>query len=122
MAPGAGAARALALYRRLLREARQVRRRGGGRGGGAARCRCPARRARPPRPAKPARPPQMPTLNRQRFVRQRAREGFEQGRGAVGEDLEQLLLLAETQLENAAVQRRVLADLHRSGNLKGPKH
>jgi hypothetical protein len=64
----------------------------------------------------------MPTLNRQRFVRQRAREGFEQGRGAVGEDLEQLLLLAETQLENAAVQRRVLADLHRSGNLKGPKH
>lgn len=64
---------------------------------------------------------QMPTTNRQRFVRQRARQGFEAGRDALGDDLEQLMRLGETQLENAAVQRRVLCELHRQGNLKGPK-
>jgi hypothetical protein len=76
-------------------------------------------------PAPPPDPPfnraQMPTPNRQRLVRERAREGFEAGRAAAGEELEQLLLLAETQLESAAVQRRLLCELQRQGNLKGPK-
>jgi len=63
----------------------------------------------------------MPTSNRQRFVRQRAREGFQKGRTATGSELEELLQLAELQLENASVQRQVLCELHRQGNLKGPK-
>jgi hypothetical protein len=63
----------------------------------------------------------MPTANRRRFVQQRAREGFDKGRDAAGNELESLLLLAEVQLDSAAVQRRVLCELHRQGNLKGPK-
>ncbi|GBF91433.1 hypothetical protein Rsub_04173 [Raphidocelis subcapitata] len=63
----------------------------------------------------------MPTDNRRRFLRRRAREGFEAGRAATGDEAAQLLILAETQLESAAVQRRLLCELFETGNLKGPK-
>lgn len=63
----------------------------------------------------------MPTANRRRLVQQRAREGFEAGRAAAGAAAEELLALAATQLESAAVQRALLSDLAASGNLKGPK-
>jgi hypothetical protein len=63
----------------------------------------------------------MPTENRKRFLRLRAREGFEAGRGAAREEASQLLALAETQVESAAVQRRLLCELFETGNLKGPR-
>ena len=66
-------------------------------------------------------PTQMPTANRRRFVRQRAREGFEAARGARGADADERLRLGEAMLESAAVQRRLLNGLAGTGNLKGPR-
>lgn len=63
----------------------------------------------------------MPTANRRRFVRQRAREGFEAARGARGADADERLRLGEAMLESAAVQRRLLNGLAGTGNLKGPR-
>lgn len=64
---------------------------------------------------------QMPTPNRSELVRHRAREGFERGRSAAGEELRELMALGETMLDAARAQRVSLCALRDSGNLKGPK-
>lgn len=64
----------------------------------------------------------MPTANRRAYVEKRARAEFREGAatagGASSEQAAFLVALAETQLENAAVQRRLLSELKRKGQLK----
>jgi hypothetical protein len=61
----------------------------------------------------------MPTENRRRYVEKRARAEFREGsEAATPGEADFLVRLAETQLENCAVQRTLLAELKRKGQLK----
>lgn len=62
----------------------------------------------------------MPTPHRTKFVRQRAREAFEQNRNLkAGGELEEALLLGETMVDATAAQRVHLNELVKMGELKG---
>jgi hypothetical protein len=61
----------------------------------------------------------MPTQNRRDYVVKRARAEFGEGAAAATRDEADFLVrLAETQLENVQVQRRLLTELQRKGQLK----
>ncbi len=61
----------------------------------------------------------MPTPERRRFVQQRARLGFEEGRSlSKDEDIQFHMTVAETQLDNVTAQQELLNALKASGNLK----
>ena len=60
----------------------------------------------------------MPTENRRRYIERRAGVEFREGKAASEQEAEFLVQLAETQLENAQVQRRLLSELKRKGQLK----
>lgn len=60
----------------------------------------------------------MPTANRRSYIERRARAEFRENASAAPPDAEFLVRLGETQLENAQVQRRLLNELKRKGQLK----
>jgi len=60
----------------------------------------------------------MPTANRRSYVERRAKAEFREGAPAAGEQAAFLVALAETQLENTQVQRALLVELARKGQLK----
>jgi hypothetical protein len=63
----------------------------------------------------------MPTENRRTYIEKRAKVEFREGAvagAASSEEAAFLVALAETQLENAMVQRRLLSELKRKGQLK----
>jgi hypothetical protein len=60
--------------------------------------------------------------NRQQHICRKARHDFKQYRDETDpETVEFQVRLAETQLDNVAMQRQVLSQLAREGNLKGPR-
>jgi hypothetical protein len=60
----------------------------------------------------------MPTANRRAYIQKRSAAEFREGAAARGEEAAFLVTLAETQLENAQVQRRLLVELAKKGQLK----
>lgn len=60
--------------------------------------------------------------NRQQHICRKARHDFKQFKDeADAETVEFQVRLAETQLDNVTMQRHVLSQLAREGNLKGPR-
>lgn len=63
----------------------------------------------------------MPTVNRQQYIKAKARHEFRQNKDLTGLECEFAIQLADTQLDNVVRQRKLLNDLAKEGNLKGPR-
>lgn len=60
----------------------------------------------------------MPTVERQRLIEFRAREGFEEARGASQGEIEEKMVYGEVMLDQLEIQCEHLNQLYRDGHLK----